>query len=155
MQSPQQSSGQQIIQLQQAQQSPTSQTGGLQIIQQVVAPSGEVQNIPVSNEVCSSIPVGKKKKNFRRILLMFVPMFHIIFFFSSDSADSPAIADDSYASTRREQSTDYNTDCSNSDSTTTHPGCTRRASSSFHSNHQCRYRIIFIIMFALEYNIHF
>ncbi|XP_011143087.1 nuclear transcription factor Y subunit gamma isoform X2 [Harpegnathos saltator] len=51
VQSPQQSSGQQIIQLQQAQQSPTSQTSGLQIIQQVVAPSGEVQNIPVSSQV--------------------------------------------------------------------------------------------------------
>ena len=47
MQSPQQSSGQQIIQLQQAQQSPTTQTGGIQIVQQIVTPSGEIQQIPV------------------------------------------------------------------------------------------------------------
>lgn len=47
MQSPQQSSGQQIIQLQQAQQTPTTQTGGIQIVQQIVTPSGEIQQIPV------------------------------------------------------------------------------------------------------------
>lgn len=47
VQSPQQSSGQQIIQLQQAQQTPTTQTGGIQIVQQIVTPSGEIQQIPV------------------------------------------------------------------------------------------------------------
>ncbi|XP_046474739.1 nuclear transcription factor Y subunit gamma isoform X2 [Neodiprion pinetum] len=46
--SPQQTtSGQQVIQLQQAQQSPTSQTGGIQIVQQIVTPSGEIQQIPI------------------------------------------------------------------------------------------------------------
>lgn len=47
VQNPQQSSGQQIIQLQQAQQTPTTQTGGIQIVQQIVTPSGEIQQIPV------------------------------------------------------------------------------------------------------------
>ncbi|XP_029053992.1 nuclear factor Y-box C isoform X4 [Osmia lignaria lignaria] len=47
VQSPQQSSGQQIIQLQQAQQTPTTQTGGIQIVQQIVTPSGEIQQIPI------------------------------------------------------------------------------------------------------------
>lgn len=47
VQSPQQTSGQQIIQLQQAQQTPTSQTGGIQIVQQIVTPSGEIQQIPI------------------------------------------------------------------------------------------------------------
>ncbi|XP_046419346.1 nuclear transcription factor Y subunit gamma-like isoform X1 [Neodiprion virginianus] len=46
--SPQQTtSGQQVIQLQQAQQSPTSQSGGIQIVQQIVTPSGEIQQIPI------------------------------------------------------------------------------------------------------------
>ncbi|XP_072752241.1 nuclear transcription factor Y subunit gamma isoform X2 [Anoplolepis gracilipes] len=47
VQNPQQSSGQQIIQLQQAQQTPTTQTGGIQIVQQIVTPSGEIQQIPI------------------------------------------------------------------------------------------------------------
>ncbi|XP_053975004.1 nuclear transcription factor Y subunit gamma-like isoform X2 [Hylaeus anthracinus] len=47
VQSQQQSSGQQIIQLQQAQQTPTTQTGGIQIVQQIVTPSGEIQQIPI------------------------------------------------------------------------------------------------------------
>lgn len=48
VQSPQQSSGQQIIQLQQAQQTPSStQTGGIQIVQQIVTPTGEIQQIPI------------------------------------------------------------------------------------------------------------
>ncbi|KZC04598.1 Nuclear transcription factor Y subunit gamma [Dufourea novaeangliae] len=46
VQSPQQSSGQ-VIQLQQTQQTPTTQTGGIQIVQQIVTPSGEIQQIPV------------------------------------------------------------------------------------------------------------
>lgn len=41
------SSGQQVVQLQQTQQSPASQTGGIQIVQQIVTPSGEIQQIPV------------------------------------------------------------------------------------------------------------
>ncbi|XP_046739848.1 nuclear transcription factor Y subunit gamma-like isoform X2 [Diprion similis] len=46
--SPQQTtSGQQVIQLQQTQQSPTSQGGGIQIVQQIVTPSGEIQQIPI------------------------------------------------------------------------------------------------------------
>ncbi|XP_012257327.1 nuclear transcription factor Y subunit gamma-like [Athalia rosae] len=45
--SPQASSGQQVIQLQQTQQSPTSQAGGIQIVQQIVTPSGEIQQIPI------------------------------------------------------------------------------------------------------------
>ncbi|KAL6428062.1 hypothetical protein ACFW04_008442 [Cataglyphis niger] len=47
VQNPQQSSGQQIIQLQQTQQTPTTQTGGIQIVQQIVTPSGEIQQIPI------------------------------------------------------------------------------------------------------------
>lgn len=47
VQAPQQTSGQQIIQLQQAQQTPTTQTGGIQIVQQIVTPSGEIQQIPI------------------------------------------------------------------------------------------------------------
>ncbi|EZA49475.1 nuclear transcription factor Y subunit gamma [Ooceraea biroi] len=48
VQSPQQSSNQQIIQLQQTQQTPTTQTtGGIQIVQQIVTPSGEIQQIPI------------------------------------------------------------------------------------------------------------
>ncbi|XP_017887870.1 nuclear transcription factor Y subunit gamma-like [Ceratina calcarata] len=47
VQTPQQTSGQQIIQLQQAQQTPTTQTGGIQIVQQIVTPSGEIQQIPI------------------------------------------------------------------------------------------------------------
>jgi nuclear transcription factor Y gamma len=50
VQSPQQSSNQQIIQLQQTQQTPTTQTGGIQIVQQIVTPSGEIQQIPVSSK---------------------------------------------------------------------------------------------------------
>ncbi|XP_047368032.1 nuclear transcription factor Y subunit gamma-like isoform X2 [Vespa velutina] len=46
-QSPQQTSGQQIIQLQQAQPTPSSQTGGIQIVQQIVTPTGEIQQIPI------------------------------------------------------------------------------------------------------------
>ncbi|XP_015434591.1 PREDICTED: nuclear transcription factor Y subunit gamma isoform X1 [Dufourea novaeangliae] len=46
VQSPQQSSGQ-VIQLQQTQQTPTTQTGGIQIVQQIVTPSGEIQQIPI------------------------------------------------------------------------------------------------------------
>ncbi|XP_015586838.1 nuclear transcription factor Y subunit gamma [Cephus cinctus] len=44
VQSPQQNSGQQVIQLQQT---PTSQTGGIQIVQQIVTPNGEIQQIPI------------------------------------------------------------------------------------------------------------
>ncbi|XP_035727532.1 nuclear transcription factor Y subunit gamma-like isoform X1 [Vespa mandarinia] len=47
VQSPQQTSGQQIIQLQQAQPTPSSQTGGIQIVQQIVTPTGEIQQIPI------------------------------------------------------------------------------------------------------------
>lgn len=47
VQSPQQSSGQHVIQLQQAQQTPTTQAGGIQIVQQIVTPSGEIQQIPI------------------------------------------------------------------------------------------------------------
>ncbi|XP_033216114.1 nuclear transcription factor Y subunit gamma-like isoform X2 [Belonocnema kinseyi] len=47
VQSPQQASGQQVIQLQQAQQPPASQGGGIQIVQQIVTPSGEIQQIPI------------------------------------------------------------------------------------------------------------
>ncbi|XP_076276938.1 nuclear factor Y-box C isoform X2 [Lasioglossum baleicum] len=47
VQSPQQTSGQQVIQLQQPQQTPTTQTGGIQIVQQIVTPSGEIQQIPI------------------------------------------------------------------------------------------------------------
>lgn len=46
VQSPQ-STNQQIIQLQQPQQTPTSQAGGIQIVQQIVTPSGEIQQIPI------------------------------------------------------------------------------------------------------------
>lgn len=48
MQSPQQTSGQQIIQLQQAQPTTSSQSGGIQIVQQIVTPTGEIQQIPVT-----------------------------------------------------------------------------------------------------------
>lgn len=44
VQSPQQTAGQQVIQLQQ---SPPATTGGLQIVQQIVTPNGEIQQIPV------------------------------------------------------------------------------------------------------------
>lgn len=37
-----------MIQLQQAQQTQNSQAGGIQIVQQIVTPSGEIQQIPVS-----------------------------------------------------------------------------------------------------------
>ncbi|XP_020293008.1 nuclear transcription factor Y subunit gamma-like [Pseudomyrmex gracilis] len=47
VQSPQPTSGQQIIQLQQAQQTSTTQPGGIQIVQQIVTPSGEIQQIPI------------------------------------------------------------------------------------------------------------
>ncbi|KAG5314112.1 NFYC factor, partial [Acromyrmex charruanus] len=47
VQSPQQSSNQQIIQLQQQQQTSTTQGGGIQIVQQIVTPSGEIQQIPI------------------------------------------------------------------------------------------------------------
>lgn len=100
VQSPQQSSGQQIIQLQQTQQSPSSQTGGLQIIQQVVAPSGEVQNIPVSNEV-QNIPVSKKTLHVNTLHLAHAFLSQFFYLFFLDSADSPATPNDSYASTRR------------------------------------------------------
>ncbi|KAK0180961.1 hypothetical protein PV327_003288 [Microctonus hyperodae] len=45
--SPQQSSGQQVIQLQQAQQPSASQAGGIQIVQQIVTPNGDIQQIPI------------------------------------------------------------------------------------------------------------
>ncbi|KAK0079675.1 hypothetical protein PV325_000964 [Microctonus aethiopoides] len=45
--SPQQSSGQQVIQLQQAQQQSASQSGGIQIVQQIVTPNGDIQQIPI------------------------------------------------------------------------------------------------------------
>ncbi|CAD6211761.1 GSCOCG00003818001-RA-CDS [Cotesia congregata] len=45
-QAPQQSN-QQVIQLQQAQ-SPSSQSGGIQIVQQIVTPNGDIQQIPVN-----------------------------------------------------------------------------------------------------------
>ncbi|XP_043278595.1 nuclear transcription factor Y subunit gamma-like [Venturia canescens] len=45
--SPQQSSNQQVIQLQQSQQTSNSQGGGIQIVQQIVTPSGEIQQIPI------------------------------------------------------------------------------------------------------------
>lgn len=48
--SPQQSSNQQVIQLQQSQQTSNSQSGGIQIVQQIVTPSGEIQQIPVSRK---------------------------------------------------------------------------------------------------------
>lgn len=48
MQNPQQS-GQQVIQLQQTP-SPPSQSGGIQIVQQIVTPNGDIQQIPVSNK---------------------------------------------------------------------------------------------------------
>ncbi|KAH0539672.1 nuclear transcription factor Y subunit gamma-like [Cotesia glomerata] len=44
-QAPQQSN-QQVIQLQQAQ-SPSSQSGGIQIVQQIVTPNGDIQQIPI------------------------------------------------------------------------------------------------------------
>ncbi|XP_066590137.1 polyubiquitin-C [Prorops nasuta] len=47
VQTPQQSTGQQIIQLQQPQQTSPSQAGGIQIVQQIVTPSGEIQQIPI------------------------------------------------------------------------------------------------------------
>ncbi|XP_018043998.1 PREDICTED: nuclear transcription factor Y subunit gamma-like [Atta colombica] len=47
VQSPQQSSNQQIIQLQQQQQTSATQGGGIQIVQQIVTPSGEIQQIPI------------------------------------------------------------------------------------------------------------
>lgn len=47
VQSPQQTSNQTVIQLQQPQQAPTNQTGGIQIVQQIVTPSGEIQQIPI------------------------------------------------------------------------------------------------------------
>jgi nuclear transcription factor Y gamma len=48
VQSPQQTGGQQVIQLQQPQQTTTTTAGGIQIVQQIVTPSGEIQQIPVS-----------------------------------------------------------------------------------------------------------
>ncbi|XP_057332549.1 nuclear transcription factor Y subunit gamma-like isoform X1 [Microplitis mediator] len=45
VQNPQQS-GQQVIQLQQTQ-SPPSQSGGIQIVQQIVTPNGDIQQIPI------------------------------------------------------------------------------------------------------------
>ncbi|XP_034942673.1 nuclear transcription factor Y subunit gamma-like isoform X3 [Chelonus insularis] len=45
-QNPQQSAGQQVIQLQQTQ-SPSSQSGGIQIVQQIVTANGDIQQIPI------------------------------------------------------------------------------------------------------------
>ena len=87
MQGPQQSSGQQVIQLQQTQQTPTTQTGGIQIVQQIVTPNGEIQQIPVcfhSNK--NNFKLTNTEKNFPLIL---------------DSADAAATTNDSNASARR------------------------------------------------------
>ncbi|XP_034942672.1 nuclear transcription factor Y subunit gamma-like isoform X2 [Chelonus insularis] len=46
VQNPQQSAGQQVIQLQQTQ-SPSSQSGGIQIVQQIVTANGDIQQIPI------------------------------------------------------------------------------------------------------------
>ncbi|NP_001129664.1 nuclear transcription factor Y, gamma isoform X2 [Nasonia vitripennis] len=46
VQSPQQNTGQQVIQLQQTQQAAAA-AGGIQILQQVVTPNGEIQQIPI------------------------------------------------------------------------------------------------------------
>ncbi|XP_014214773.1 nuclear transcription factor Y subunit gamma isoform X2 [Copidosoma floridanum] len=42
-----QTTGPQVIQLQQAQQATTAATGGIQIVQQIVTPTGEIQQIPI------------------------------------------------------------------------------------------------------------
>ncbi|XP_043466029.1 nuclear transcription factor Y subunit gamma-like [Leptopilina heterotoma] len=47
VQSPQQTSNQTVIQLQQPQQNPSTQAGGIQIVQQIVTPNGEIQQIPI------------------------------------------------------------------------------------------------------------
>ncbi|XP_014214765.1 nuclear transcription factor Y subunit gamma isoform X1 [Copidosoma floridanum] len=47
VQTPQQTTGPQVIQLQQAQQATTAATGGIQIVQQIVTPTGEIQQIPI------------------------------------------------------------------------------------------------------------
>lgn len=92
VQNPQQSSGQQIIQLQQPQQTPTTQTGGIQIVQQIVTPSGEIQQIPV----CAFLRelVDQNKAAFISI----DENLHI----ASDTINATATSDDSYASTRWE-----------------------------------------------------
>lgn len=53
------------------------------------------------------------------------------FLFCPDTVDSPAIADDSHASARWKQSTDYNPNRSDSDSTTINTSCTRFSGPSF------------------------
>ncbi|XP_063991088.1 nuclear transcription factor Y subunit gamma isoform X1 [Diachasmimorpha longicaudata] len=47
VQSPQQGGGQQVIQLQQQPQQTSPQTGGIQIVQQIVTPNGDIQQIPI------------------------------------------------------------------------------------------------------------
>jgi len=125
VQSPQQSSNQQIIQLQQTQQTPTTQTGGIQIVQQIVTPNGEIQQIPVSS-----------KNLYRMQYLSFCISFFIGLSFFLDSINSTTITNDPYASPGWKQSTNNNTDCSDSNSTTINTSCTRHSSSSFLTNFQ-------------------
>lgn len=86
-----------MIQLQQAQQQSASQGGGIQIVQQIVTPNGDIQQIPVCRLYYS-------KKYARLINIYFIIIIHEYLYYYIlifiDTIDSATITNDKNASTR-------------------------------------------------------